>query len=129
MHAGHVSSPDPVLVGRLSQWLTVLSTASHRGLRHTGTEVAMALMVQLTELLVERKKAAKALERQKGGGGKKKGAQAKEAAAEEAAIAEQCSQVWLRPPAFPSPSSLTLAPLPPPLPSPSPFSLQPYPQP
>ena len=32
-------------------WLTVMSNSSHRGLRHTGTEVAMTLMVQLTEVL------------------------------------------------------------------------------
>ena len=28
-----------------------MSNSSHRGLRHTGTEVAMTLMVQLTEVL------------------------------------------------------------------------------
>ena len=44
---------DQTLIPWCIEWLCIISGSNHRGMRHTGTEVAMSLMVKLTELIVE----------------------------------------------------------------------------
>jgi hypothetical protein len=65
---------DNVLLPWCIEWQCIMSSSMHRGLRHTGTEVAMALMVRLTELLVELETQQQAKQRQQASQGGKKGA-------------------------------------------------------
>ena len=44
---------DDVLLPWLVEWLTIVTQSGHRGLRHTGTELAMGVMVHLCELQAE----------------------------------------------------------------------------
>lgn len=44
---------DQMLIPWCIEWLCIVSASNHRGMRHTGTEVAMSLMVSLTELFVD----------------------------------------------------------------------------
>lgn len=69
----HEEAFDNVLLPWCIEWLCIMSSSTHRGLRHTGTEVAMALMVRLTELLVELEAEQLAKQRQQASQAGKKG--------------------------------------------------------
>ena len=43
---------DQVMLPWFAEWMTIMAYSSHRGMRHTGTEVGMAMMVKLTSLQV-----------------------------------------------------------------------------
>lgn len=70
----HEVAFDNTLLPWCIEWLCIMSSSAHRGLRHTGTEVAMALMVRLAELLVEVEAQEAAKKRQQVSKGGKKGA-------------------------------------------------------
>ena len=42
------SVPPQVLLPWLIEWITVMSLSPHRGIRHTGTEIGMAMLIKLT---------------------------------------------------------------------------------
>ena len=68
----HEVAYDNILLPWCIEWLCIMCSSAHRGLRHTGTEVAMTLMTRLTELLIEVEAEAVAKERQQAYRGSKK---------------------------------------------------------
>ena len=46
---------DEVLLGHVADMLSIMACTTHRGVRHTGVEIAMATMFKLAELLAELK--------------------------------------------------------------------------
>jgi hypothetical protein len=61
---------DQVFLPWLIEWASIMTTMKHRGVRHTGTEVGMIVLLRLSDMLVTLAKNANDKERQ--GGGKKK---------------------------------------------------------
>ena len=51
----HEALYDDVLLGHVADMLSIMACTTHRGIRHTGVEIAMATMLKLAELLAELK--------------------------------------------------------------------------
>ena len=73
---------DNVLLPWCVEWLNIMSNNTHRGIRHTGTEAAIGLMVQLAGLLAELDSSKQSKERLQSGKKNKKDATAVGLAAE-----------------------------------------------